>query len=67
MNEIVSVSNDLVKNTAKLQQKKFRDELNLFLLEGDKPIEEAYNSGIEIVCLCWYRLYSGRIIIWSFG
>lgn len=48
MNEIISVNNDLVKNTAKLQQKKFRDELNLFLLEGDKPIEEAYNSGIEI-------------------
>lgn len=46
--KITSVNNDLVKNVAKLQQKKYRDEEKKFLLEGFKAIEEAFNSGIEI-------------------
>lgn len=46
--KITSVNNDLVKETVKLQQKKYRDETGLFLLEGDKCIEEAILSGIEI-------------------
>ena len=44
--EITSINNDLVKETVKLQQKKYRTEK--FLLEGFKPIEEAFNYGIEI-------------------
>lgn len=44
--EITSVNNDLVKETVKLQQKKYRSEK--FLLEGFKPIEEAFNAGIKI-------------------
>ena len=46
--KITSVNNDLVKETAKLQQRKYRDESGLFLLEGDKCIEEAIESGIKI-------------------
>ena len=46
--EITSVNNELVKETVKLQQKKYRDEEKKFLLEGFKPIEEAFLSGIEI-------------------
>lgn len=46
--EITSVNNELVKQTVKLQQKKYRDEEQKFLLEGFKVIEEAYKSGIEI-------------------
>lgn len=46
--EITSVNNDLVKETVKLQQKKYRDETKKFLLEGFKAIEEAFKSGIEI-------------------
>lgn len=46
--EIKSVNNELVKETAKLLQKKYRDRKNLFLLEGFKAIEEAHNCGIEI-------------------
>ena len=46
--KITSVNNDIVKEAAKLQQRKYRDESNLFLLEGDKCIEEAIQSGIEI-------------------
>ena len=46
--KITSVNNEMVKEAAKLQQKKFRDESGLFLLEGDKCIEEAINAGIQI-------------------
>lgn len=46
--EITSVNNELVKQIAKLQQKKYRDEEKKFLLEGFKSIEEAFKSGIEI-------------------
>lgn len=47
MQEITSVNNDLVKETVKLQQKKYRDKENKFLLEGFKSIEEAFNAGIN--------------------
>lgn len=45
---ITSINNELVKETVKLQQKKYRDKENKFLLEGFKSIEEAYNAGVEI-------------------
>lgn len=45
--EITSVNNDLVKETVKLQQKKYRDETKKFILEGFKSVEEAYLSGIK--------------------
>ncbi len=48
MQEITSINNELVKETVKLQQKKYRDKENKFLLEGFKSIEEAFNAGIEI-------------------
>lgn len=48
MQEITSVNNDLVKETTKLQQKKYRDKTGKFLLEGFKCIEEAFNAGLEI-------------------
>lgn len=46
--EITSVNNELIKETAKLEQKKYRDDSGKFLLEGLKAIEEAYNSDIKI-------------------
>ena len=46
--KITSVNNDLVKEVSKLQQKKYREESGLFLLEGDKCIEEAIECGIEL-------------------
>ena len=45
--EITSVNNDLVKECAKLQGKKFRDESGLFLLEGFKAIEEWHALGLK--------------------
>ena len=46
--ELTSINNKIVKETAKLLQKKYRDKENLFLLEGFKAIEEAFISGIEL-------------------
>lgn len=46
--EITSINNELVKQVVKLQQKKYREEEKKFLLEGFKPIEEAFKSGIII-------------------
>ena len=48
MEKITSVSNNLVKETAKLQQKKYREQSGKFLLEGFKPVFEASECGIEI-------------------
>lgn len=42
--EITSINNELVKETVKLQQKKYRKDK--FLLEGYKAIKEAYDCGI---------------------
>lgn len=46
--KITSVNNDLIKETAKLLKSKYRNETGLFLLEGQKCIEEAVHSGLEI-------------------
>ncbi len=48
MEIITSVNNKLIKEAAKLEQKKYRDKTGKFLIEGLKAIEEAYNSNIEI-------------------
>lgn len=48
MQEITSVNNELVKETVKLQQKKYRDKTDKFLLEGYKCIEEAFQAGLEL-------------------
>lgn len=45
--EITSINNELVKETVKLQQKKYRTER--FLIEGEKCVKEAFDSGIEIL------------------
>ena len=46
--EITSVNNDLVKETVKLQQRKYRNQTGKFLLEGFKAIKEAFDCGIVI-------------------
>lgn len=46
--EITSVNNELVKESAKLQQKKYRTQCGKFLLEGYKAIKEAFDFGIKI-------------------
>lgn len=46
--EITAVNNNLVKETVKLQQRKYRDNTGKFILEGFKAIDEAYRAGVEI-------------------
>ena len=41
-----SIENKKIKNIKKLYSKKYRDELNLFLIEGEHLILEAYKKGI---------------------
>ncbi len=46
--KITSVNNELVKETAKLLRGKYRNETGLFLIEGEKGVEEALQAGIEV-------------------
>lgn len=64
MQEITSVNNDLVKETVKLQQKKYRDKENKFILEGKKNIEEAILAGlnIEYVFVLKEKAYNYQIL-----
>lgn len=48
MQEITSLQNPIIKETAALHQKKNRVESGLFLIEGFKGVVEAINSEIEI-------------------
>lgn len=41
-----SIENKKIKNIKKLNQKKYRDEFNEFLIEGEHLVLEAYNNGI---------------------
>ena len=43
---INSLQNEKIKNYAKLNEKKYRDETNMFIIEGSHLVEEAKNYGI---------------------
>ncbi len=43
---ITSIENEKIKNYIKLKEKKFRDKTNLFLVEGEHLVLEAYRSGL---------------------
>ena len=40
-----SIDNKRIKDIKKLHQKKYRDEMNMFLVEGEHLVKEAYISG----------------------
>ena len=42
------ISNNEIKFIKSLQQKKFRDEYGLFVVEGEKMVEEAVKSGFTV-------------------
>ena len=48
MQVITSKDNDIVKKIRKLKDKKYRDELVVYVIEGIKVIEEAINENLEI-------------------
>ncbi len=45
---MVSISNNEIKQIKSLQQKKFRDEMGLFVVEGEKMVEEALKSPFKV-------------------
>ena len=57
--KITSVNNDLVKETTKLLRGKYREESKLFLIEGEKGVQEAlHREGGREDCDNTYRRYS---------
>ena len=42
---IESINNEQIKEIRKLNDKKYRNESNLFLVEGDHLVKEAYKAG----------------------
>ena len=44
----MTISNNEIKRIKSLQQKKFRDESGLFIVEGEKMVEEALKSGFAV-------------------
>ena len=51
MENITSTTNKTVKDTSKLQQKKFREETGLFLAEGEKAIKGIIEAGFEVISI----------------
>lgn len=51
--KIESLQNERIKKVVKLKEKKYRDEENLFIVEGDHLVKEAYisNQLVEIFAL----------------
>lgn len=45
---MAAISNNEIKRVKSLQQKKFRDEYGLFVVEGEKIVHEAVASGLEV-------------------
>jgi len=43
---ISSINNDFIKDTSKLKEKKYRDKLNRFLIEGEHLVKEAIKNGV---------------------
>ena len=57
MEIITSLQNERIKNINKLNEKKYRDESNLFLVEGDHLVDEAYkmNQLVEVFATESYK------------
>lgn len=50
----MQISNNEIKRIKSLQQKKFRDESGLFIVEGEKMVEELLQSGWDVESV-YYR------------
>ena len=46
-----ALSNNEIKRLKSLQQKKVRDELGVFTVEGEKMVQEAVSSPFEVECI----------------
>lgn len=61
MHSVDTISNNKIKEIIKLHQKKYRDELKMFIAEGEKVLEEAINSNIEIIDIYALETYKPKI------
>ncbi|NMC56320.1 MAG: RNA methyltransferase, partial [Eubacteriaceae bacterium] len=61
-NIINSAKNEHIKYLSKLKMKKYRDEYGLYLIEGDKIIQEARHAGAEFVYIIYDDRYSSNTI-----
>lgn len=61
MHSVKTLSANKIKEIIKLHQKKYREESNLFLAEGEKALEEIVNSGIEIIDIYAVEDYKPKI------
>ena len=46
MEKITSLQNNKIKETAKLKEKKYREQTNTYLVEGYHLVEEALKHGL---------------------
>ena len=46
-----AISNNEIKRLKSLQQKKVRDDLGVFVVEGEKMVREAVSSPFEVECI----------------
>ena len=60
MREITSKDNKIVKLCEQLAQKKYRDKLACYLIEGENLVEEAVKNGAEIQTVLVREGYSGK-------
>ena len=63
MQVITSKDNEIVKKIRKLKEKKYRDEENVYVIEGIKVIEEAINENVNIkkIVICEECIEAGSI------
>ena len=66
---IESINNETIKNIRKLKDKKYRDEANLYFVEGDHLVLEAYKSGNLVKLITTEDIYDFNVekICFIFG
>ena len=64
MQELTSLNNNIVKIVHSLHQKKYRNELRLFLIEGYKGVDEAFKCGLSIEYVFVSKEYNRNLDQW---
>ena len=63
LSSLNTISNNKIKEIVKLHQKKYRDEAGLFIAEGEKALQEAIDSNIEITEIYALKTFDTKNII----
>lgn len=59
---IVSINNPKIKKYSKLLNKKYRDEFNMFIVEGFNMVKEAQDANLIIEVLTSDKKYEGTLV-----